>query len=213
MKHASIYHSVHVELGCTDTAKSSTVSSNNFVFIALCSVSFVMTAAKSPHYSALCSLLSITSQFPFCPHPFTHALLPWQNLKVHISRGTGIHFLFPRNQAYSTFLHSHTSAGVCILSIICFSYCTFPLAVFHRIWPRALKTVLSCTGRALRLTRLPLFIHPHIVSMQVFCPALASGCWGVQLIKSHQRTVKSTQNTPSRQSRTNGAIFSKSGIL
>jgi len=66
-----------------------------FVFIALPSVSFVMTAAKSPHYSALSSLHSITTTFTFCTHPFTHALLHWQMPKFHLSFDASIYSCLP----------------------------------------------------------------------------------------------------------------------
>lgn len=95
MKHTKFYHSIHIELCYTDSTKSSPVSPINFVFIASPSVSFVMTAAKLPHYSVLSSLLSITSLFAFCPHPFTYALPHWQNLKIRISCGTSIYIFIP----------------------------------------------------------------------------------------------------------------------
>lgn len=79
MKHMRIYHLVHIEPGYRDATKNKQPCiTHYFVLIALPSISFVMTAARSPHYSLLSSLLSITSLFAFHTHPFTQALLRWQ---------------------------------------------------------------------------------------------------------------------------------------
>lgn len=173
------------------------VPPNNFVFIALPSISFVMTAAKSPYYSALSSLLSITFLFAFCPHRFNTC--PATLAKYKDPQQLWYQHLFSCSLKIRL-----TALSFSVIAVLephpqyyfCFSCCTCPLAAFHhQIWPRSLKPVFSCTSRTPRLTTLPLFIHPHIVSIQVIFPAFVSGYCRAQPIHSHQTTAKSTQHT------------------
>lgn len=134
MKHTFILHLVHNEPSHTDTTKKKKKSgiTHYFVFLALPSLSFVMTAAKSPHHSNLFSLPRFIYFFAFCTHPFIHTLLHWQalkNLPSTLARMLAVIFsTLPQNQA-DTDLSLPVPA--CILSVTpSLSHQIYPVTLF-----------------------------------------------------------------------------------
>lgn len=137
MKYTYILHLVHSEPSHADTTKKKKKSriTHYFVFLALPSISFVMTAAKSPHYSNFSSLPSFTYFFAFCTHPFIHTLLHWQalkNLPSTLARMLAVFSILPQNQADADL---SLPVPACILSVIS--------VLLYQIYPVTLYSLKS----------------------------------------------------------------------